>query len=137
MDNKMSKARKQELFNKAVAGLASQGFEASVDTDGTCQYRGPNGKRCAVGWLISDASYSPEMEGKTPEKSGYKAAAAMFEALFPSAAERTFLTNLQACHDRAFNSAANEAVAVAMVKNLDAFARLHDLVIPPELTSPL
>lgn len=55
---------KQELFDKAVTGLVSQGFEQSWnEDDGMCAYRGEGGKRCAVGWLISDERYNPNMEG--------------------------------------------------------------------------
>ena len=51
------KLTKQEAFDKAVRGLASQGWERSVDVSGlwpVCSYRGPGGRRCAIGWLISD-----------------------------------------------------------------------------------
>lgn len=43
----------QEWFNTAVAGLASQDFRQSVDDD-ACKFRGPNGMKCAIGYLISD-----------------------------------------------------------------------------------
>lgn len=52
----------QEAFNRAVAGVIKQG-RPSVDAAGRCLYRGPDGLRCAVGWLIPDELYEPEMEG--------------------------------------------------------------------------
>lgn len=59
---------KQEIFDKAVAGLASQGFERSVINDDAhidfCAYRGDGGRRCAIGWLIPDELYSSAFEGE-------------------------------------------------------------------------
>lgn len=53
----------QTLFNKAVTAVIEQG-EPSLNTDGYCVYRGPNNHKCAVGHLISDEHYNPEMENK-------------------------------------------------------------------------
>ncbi len=43
----------QAMFDKSVKGLASQGFERSLHSDGvTCMYNGPDGtKHCAWGWV--------------------------------------------------------------------------------------
>jgi hypothetical protein len=56
----------QEMFDTMVRGLASQGWErslASVEMSDRCAYRGDEGRKCAVGWLIPDEAYRPEMEG--------------------------------------------------------------------------
>lgn len=42
---------KQEMFDRAVRGLASQGWERAVDEEGRCQYQDATGKRCAWGWV--------------------------------------------------------------------------------------
>ena len=49
----------QEAFDKAVRGLASQGFQTSIipkdDEKGwteSCAYLSPEGRRCAAGWLL-------------------------------------------------------------------------------------
>jgi hypothetical protein len=52
---------RQEMFDKMVRGLAAQGWERSVAGD-KCQYRGPGGRKCAVGQLIDDAEYAPESD---------------------------------------------------------------------------
>lgn len=47
----------QECFDRAYLGVINQGHKSSVvDQHGqsTCQYRGPNGAKCAVGHLILD-----------------------------------------------------------------------------------
>lgn len=46
----------QEALNRAYAGLSAQGFQKSV-LDDRCKYRGPDGRRCAVGHLIRDDEY--------------------------------------------------------------------------------
>lgn len=52
----MSEARK-----KIVEHLTKQKSRAA--DDGGCRYRTEDGKMCAVGCLIPDALYSPEIEG--------------------------------------------------------------------------
>lgn len=39
----------QEMFDKAVRGLAGQGWRRSADECGECVYHSPNGDRCAWG----------------------------------------------------------------------------------------
>ena len=51
----------QEAFNTMVKHLRAQGVP-SIDYRIGCLYRGPNGLKCAVGCLISDEEYRPDME---------------------------------------------------------------------------
>lgn len=51
----------QEAFDKAYAGLSAQGFAQSSLGD-RCKYRGPDGRRCAVGHLIPDDEYREEFD---------------------------------------------------------------------------
>lgn len=53
----------QEVFDKVVAHLRKQNAK-SADNE-RCLYRAPDGKMCAVGCLIPDEMYDPEMEGAT------------------------------------------------------------------------
>ena len=64
MDEQELQALKQEAFNKVWEGLKSQDFKKSVGRHGQCVYRGPNGLKCAAGWLIDDADYCGWMEGE-------------------------------------------------------------------------
>lgn len=57
----------QEVFNASVLGVIGQGglsFRGDRLIGGglACLYRGPNGRKCAVGWLIKDQFYRPELE---------------------------------------------------------------------------
>lgn len=58
---------KQETFNIVVDHLRQQNERATVVGEGTnsCAYRGDNNTMCAVGCLIPDEEYNPELEGKT------------------------------------------------------------------------
>ena len=51
------------LFYTVVNHLMAQA-EQSMDSHG-CAYRGDEGKKCAVGCLISDEDYSANLEGRT------------------------------------------------------------------------
>lgn len=55
----------QEIFNVVSAHLLKQACKATDDDDGdgSCLYRAPYGRACAVGCLIPDSLYSPSMEG--------------------------------------------------------------------------
>ena len=52
----------QEMFNAVYLGLASQGFNQSMDEEKVCVMRGVGGRKCAVGWLIPDSMYTPRMD---------------------------------------------------------------------------
>lgn len=60
---------RQESFNHICRNLIAA-TRPSVYRDDTieetrCQYRGEDGAKCAVGWLIPDDLYHPHMEGKS------------------------------------------------------------------------
>lgn len=57
----MSYYSKQYTFEKVARHLMGM-VEPSLSEDG-CAYRGKGGARCAVGCLIPDNLYSPDMEG--------------------------------------------------------------------------
>jgi len=56
---------RQEIFNKVADHLLTQGKPALFDEIGDCAYRGQDGSMCAVGCLIPDELYTPEMELKS------------------------------------------------------------------------
>lgn len=60
----LTQEQKQEYFNRMVAGLAGQGFERAFNEKvGSCAYRAPDGKKCAIGQLIPDDKYGADLEG--------------------------------------------------------------------------
>lgn len=55
----------QELFDKVVREILSQGRPSTGRSGLNCQYRGHDGARCAAGVLIRDEYYDPKIEGCT------------------------------------------------------------------------
>lgn len=53
----------QEIFNTVVRHLRKQGRKSQMWSSKTCQYRGAEGDKCAVGVLIADEHYSRSLEG--------------------------------------------------------------------------
>ena len=51
----------QETFDHVVRHLAKQGGPA-LNRDGACMYRGPNGTKCAIGCVIPEHLYTPDIE---------------------------------------------------------------------------
>jgi len=115
----MDKTRQQELFNKAWLGMKSQGWQKSA-SGGTCWYRSPDGKRCAVGWLIPDDKYEQWFEG-------HGVISEITEAIGCSATDdsRYWLERLQSLHDDEFSQSSREV-------RFRLFARDEDLTIPGE-----
>lgn len=53
----------QELFDVMWKGLKSQNWQQSVSTiTAHCVYRGDEGRKCALGWLIPDDKYRPAFD---------------------------------------------------------------------------
>lgn len=87
----------------ALVKVVDQG-RPSINDDTTCMYRGLGGARCAVGWMILDEHYLPEMEGKPVMVSRYKEQDLMTCRIVEAAgaindAEVQLLSDLQDAHD--------------------------------------
>jgi len=52
----------QLMFDHVVEKINEHGFAFDIKSN-SCMYRTSDGKKCAVGWLISDQEYTSEMEG--------------------------------------------------------------------------
>lgn len=57
----------QQIFDRVALHLLRQNERSSADwyEHPRCMYRGPNGLKCAVGFLIADEAYQPELEGRS------------------------------------------------------------------------
>lgn len=62
----LPQATAQEVYSQVRKHLLTQGIQSMIEFHG-CQYRGPDGLKCAAGCLVSDEEYQPEMEGKVWE----------------------------------------------------------------------
>ena len=113
---------RQEMFTKAVRGLAKQGFRRSIKkVDGVwnCVYRGPNNKRCALGHCIPNTKYRPKWD----EDIGTGGDVVCRAIGIRSQATINFAIELQSCHDDAETPAQMRA-------NLRRLGELSELVWP-------
>lgn len=86
-------ATRQEIFNHVIKHLKEQGCQ-SVDRDGDeCAYRGASGRMCAVGCLLADDEYEPNMESH-----------GVYDIVLPLRLENhsLLLQELQRLHDRSY-----------------------------------
>jgi hypothetical protein len=109
----------QTLFDKAVVHLFEQGHPAYVHRDGlktsTCAYRGGGTTACAVGCLIPDDRYVPDMEEHTVEDDTVRKIMPELRAFEP------MLYDVQTVHD---TSAARDTDG-AFVRDSLAEALIH------------
>lgn len=121
----LSETSAQEVFNRSVAGLASQGFQkAADDRDWWCYYR-PIGfptRRCAAGWLIPDAEYPGEHGGWF----------SMVSRVWGTPHHVDLIRELQSAHDSAVASCFG-TFADSMKKNLREVASKYNLELPDVL----
>ena len=55
---------RQEMFDIAAKHLLTQRVRSVDPVTGSCRYRGSQGRMCAIGPMIPDEKYSPDMEGR-------------------------------------------------------------------------
>ena len=113
----------QTIFYRVVRHLLTQGEKSTKVLHGygneQCVYKNPDGLKCAVGCLITDKEYTPEMEGKTVD--------GLF-ASYPNLAERLgkenfhLLNGLQLIHDHRYPK--------SWKRSLQNYAVLHNLKFP-------
>ena len=83
-------ATAQEVYSQVRNHMLTQGIQSMIEFHG-CQYRGPDGLKCAAGCLVSDKEYLPTMEGKVW--------AYLVDRKMVPGAHRELISALQAIHD--------------------------------------
>lgn len=119
----------QEIFDKAVDGMLKQG-EQSYDRDQGCVYRHPSGLKCAVGHLISDDIYDPEMDNRVGSTSIREIVVAFPVLPHWMRDNVDLLTELQEVHD-SNRSWAADGPTLDMRSELRDVAALHGLTFDP------
>lgn len=133
------KAKRQDIFNRSVKGLASQNFKQSVTVTGSCKYRGPDGLKCAIGHLVTDeqiaqaAQKATEYDNETyntgvdytQTNEGFSARQFIGIEFDPVVGSQ-FLEDLQSAHDMSDTYS-------PMKERLIDFAHDYSLELPPEL----
>ena len=126
----------QDIYDTAVAGLASQGFQPAYNTEyggPSCAYRGTEGRKCAIGWCIPDELYSPAMEHKNIKALLVGSFKDSLQGLFPDSISTDTLLELQKCHDNYVAASEATNVVEMMRKHLRIFGLEHNLQIPESL----
>lgn len=93
----------QEIYDKVKAHLLTQMRKARLnDEDLTCAYRSENGDTCAVGCLIPDDVYYPELEGASVAARSPKILDALEKSVGELSVDKfSLLVQLQNVHDGA------------------------------------
>ncbi len=114
---------RQEVFNKVVRGLHLQGGPSIGD--GGCLYRGPNGRKCGIGHLITDEHYDRNIEGNMAASGDViNCVRKSLNALIETEEDFSFLVALQKVHDAqgVFGSSvyvSNEYRKIAVAEKLE------------------
>lgn len=103
----------QVLFDKACAGVIDQGAQSLMPGDNsTCAYRGTDGKKCAVGHLLSDEQIA--MYGIKEMDNPEKFVSPLLRELVPGVQTGMaveFLSDLQDAHDNSHHYSGNSFVS--------------------------
>ena len=100
----MAKIDKKVTLETCIEAMERQG-RPSVDENGACQYRGPNGLRCAAGHLIPDDEYEDWYEGSDAEE-----VAGVAESFFGH--DLDLVEALQHAHDSAARTSGDQLARV-------------------------
>lgn len=108
----------QEIFDKVVDHLKTQNKQA-VDDEGDCLYRTQEGLKCAIGCLIPDEWYTPNMEigGPITTNTLVKQVLSGFAGIdIFSEGVMNLLKSLQHVHDRNFMEGFTKEFSEVLVK---------------------
>ena len=111
---------RQEMLDRAVRGLASQGWERCINDRGGCAYANSIGQRCAWGWV--DPSLSKDNVGDVVTLRNMKIGVAGTLAK----SDLDFARSLQSIHD-------SSVTRTGMHEEYVAFARKHGLAWPTDV----
>lgn len=130
----------QKLFSMSVRGLAAQGWKQAVDMvrrhgqeKASCVLRAPDGTKCAIGHLISDEVYKPQLE--TLQLSSTEMIQAIEKstgvAVRPAVRQRvrTLLIEMQCAHDYHHDFIEGRLV-ISMEQRFEHVARVFRLSWP-------
>lgn len=128
---------RQAIFDRVCRHLIK--LDERSFKSGICSYRGDEGRQCAIGCLISDSDYDPDIEGLTPIRSLEYAdvdrrSKLLVDILKSSIGAESFddflfLTELQNIHD--------ETMPCNWVDRLARYADAHNLKTCDELDDEL
>lgn len=117
---------RNQMFEIAVKGLQAQGYRQAQSATGICMFRAPDGRKCAVGHLVSDEFLSKvRKEYGIPDNAKFEPTTpdllrAMAREGLIANEDQKFLKDLQGIHDLA-------RTPDQMKYGLQLFARINEL----------
>lgn len=105
---------KQEIFETVSKHLFAQGERSYDEVECICQYRGPDGTKCAIGALIPDELYDRKMDLSSYFKEGN--GTDMIWSHFPKLVEhlgadnQSLVGELQSVHDISYHWDSSDAL---------------------------
>lgn len=126
----------QEAFDKSYLHLVKQGKPAIDHTiggelgSGRCRYRAPDGSKCAIGCLIPDELYRPDLEGSNIQYLHHHHCGGDISELLGlrDQSSLSFLSHLQLIHDDL--GAASDDFVEKWKEQAGALALSHGLTVP-------
>lgn len=133
----------QTIFTQVVQHLARQRV-AAAHPSGNCQYRTPDGKRCAVGYLVPEWYYNETLEGNTPRDREVANALTWAHGEFTNQ-QWEMLQELQLLHDREvdmlsyaqdllpINRESDNSVSIRrdrLIQRVEWLAKTYEVIIP-------
>ncbi len=123
----------QQVFDKVWDHfVVNKGTQSKIDS--CCQYRGPDGARCAVGVCLPDDLYDAGMEG---HRIGFIQInfADVYDKVFNGISSED-LSGLQHAHDAwGVDPLTDESFAEHIERHLRSYASTHNLTIPEGATT--
>lgn len=124
----------QTAFDIAIRGIVEQGgpsINSALCGASACRYRSEDGRKCAIGWLISDVHYSPDLEGSNVDEVVVMKALVASRAFECPDRHLYFLEYLQAAHDKAVRNRVD--FFPEFFKLCEQIAERYGLTVPEEL----
>ncbi|MFG1501674.1 hypothetical protein ABMA70_15820, partial [Halobacteriovorax sp. XZX-3] len=129
----------QTIFNMVLQHLARQNHGAT-DGEHGCAYRADEGRKCAVGYLLSDAVYDDDVEGEVVGDDNIDAAIVESIGELPYGAQAV-LARLQSVHDGDYEAVcagtplnfcalSKERRLQRIMQTVEQLASDYDLIVP-------
>lgn len=123
--------KKQEIFDKVVKHLLGAADRSIDPATRACRYRGPNGAKCAVGAVLPDEYYNPEMDAA----GGLTVWGLTQRPMIPYWMKRNvaLLDALQQAHDHPDNWFDNKRGLIAKLHEIAKKFKLKKTALPPKV----
>ena len=122
-----------QVLRTSILGILNQGKQSISLNTGSCEYRGKNGIKCSIGFLIHDDIFHPRLENKKPDDEDIVDAlkqSAELDGIDPEVYSKDFvidLCKLQGIHDSCYDSKAdNESENAKFMKSFKCSIRRDD-----------